>query len=157
MHSIVPKYLNSFTFSIFNNLIPFYCWHIHPIRCIKVNQLYVQACEPRIPGSIPQYPLATFHSLILLPTDQRLPKLLPYCPQMGLTIFICIWGCSSNSLSRSQHIQERTFRSLVLPPTDQRLLKLLPYCPQMRLTMFICIWGCSSNSLSRSQHIQERT
>ena len=47
-------------------------------------------CEPRVPGSNPRYTLTTFHSLISLPSGQRLPKLLPYCPQMRLTTFICI-------------------------------------------------------------------
>ena len=56
----------------------------------------VWVCEPRVLGLIPRYPLATFHSLVLPPSGQRLPKLLLYCPQMGLTMFICIWGCSSN-------------------------------------------------------------
>ena len=27
-------------------------------------------------------------------SGQRLPKLLPYCPQTGLTMFICSWGFS---------------------------------------------------------------
>ena len=50
----------------------------------------IRACKLRVPGLITRYPLATFHSLILSPSGQRLPKLLPYCPQMGLTMFICI-------------------------------------------------------------------
>ena len=32
-----------------------------------------------------QYPLATFLSLVLPPSSQRLPELLSYCPQTGLT------------------------------------------------------------------------
>ena len=36
----------------------------------------VRACEHRIPVSITRYLLATFHSLVLPPRGQRLPKLL---------------------------------------------------------------------------------
>ena len=46
--------------------------------------------EPRVPGSNPHYTLTTFHSLISPSSGQRLSKLLPYCPQTGLTTFICI-------------------------------------------------------------------
>ena len=53
-------------------------------------------CEPRVLGSNLCHTLTTFHSLISPPSGQRLPKLLPYCPQTGLTTFICIWGCSSD-------------------------------------------------------------
>ena len=56
----------------------------------------VRAWEPRILNSNPRYPLTTFHYLISPPSGQRLPKLLPYCPQTGLITLICIWGCSSN-------------------------------------------------------------
>ena len=56
-------------------------------------------CKPRVPDSIPQYLLPTCHYLVLPPSGQRLTKLLPYCPQMGLTMFIWIWGFSSISLS----------------------------------------------------------
>ena len=37
----------------------------------------VWKCETTIPGLIPQYPLATCHYLVLPPSGQRLPKLLP--------------------------------------------------------------------------------
>ena len=37
-----------------------------------------------------QYPLATFLSLVLPPSGQKLPKLLPYCPQTGLTMFYAL-------------------------------------------------------------------
>ena len=46
--------------------------------------------KPRIPGSNPRYTLTTFHSLIASLSGQRLSKLRPYCPQTGLTTFICI-------------------------------------------------------------------
>ena len=47
-------------------------------------------CEPRLQGSNLRYTLTTFHSLISPPSGQRLHKLLPYCPQTGLTTFICV-------------------------------------------------------------------
>ena len=47
-------------------------------------------CEPRIPGSNPRYMLTIFHSLLSPPSGQRIPKLLPYCPQTGLTTLICV-------------------------------------------------------------------
>ena len=47
-------------------------------------------CEPRVLGSNSRYTLTTFHSLISSPSGQSLPKLLPYCPQTGLTMFICV-------------------------------------------------------------------
>ena len=47
-------------------------------------------CEPRVPGSNPCYTLITFQSLISPPSGQRLSKLLPCCPQMGLTTYICV-------------------------------------------------------------------
>ena len=50
----------------------------------------VRVCKPRVPGSIPRYPLATCHYLVSPPSGQRLSKLLPYCPQTGLTMSICI-------------------------------------------------------------------
>ena len=48
------------------------------------------ACEPKVPGSNLRYTLATSYYLISPPSGQRLSKLLPYCPQTGLIIFICI-------------------------------------------------------------------
>ena len=43
----------------------------------------VRACQPKVRVSI--YLLAPFLYLLLPPNSQRLPKLLPYCPQTGLT------------------------------------------------------------------------
>ena len=60
------------------------------------------------PGSIPQYPLATFLSLVLLLSGQRLPKLLLYCPQTGLTMLYAFEAVAAISLSCSQHIQKKT-------------------------------------------------
>ena len=67
----------------------------------------VQVCEPRVSGSNPRYSLTTFHSLISLPNGQRLPKLLPYCPQTGLKMLFASEAVVAVSLARSQHIQER--------------------------------------------------
>ena len=50
----------------------------------------IRAGEPRVLGSNSRYPLTTFQYLISPPSGQRLPKLLPYCPQTGLTTLICI-------------------------------------------------------------------
>ena len=61
----------------------------------------------RVPSSIPRYLLAIFLSLVLLPSDQRLPKLLPYCPQTGLTMLYAFEAVAAVA-SRSQRIQERT-------------------------------------------------
>ena len=33
-----------------------------------------------------RYPMATFHSLVFPPSGEELPKLLPICPQTGLTM-----------------------------------------------------------------------
>ena len=49
-----------------------------------------QICEPRVSGSNLRYTLTTFQYLISPPSGQRLPKLLPYCPQTGLITFICV-------------------------------------------------------------------
>ena len=75
---------------------PLYLLSFSVIRCISFNgEAVVQwssalVCEPRIPGSNPRHTLTTFHSLISLLSGQRLPKLLPYYPQTGLTTFICV-------------------------------------------------------------------
>ena len=75
--------------------------------CISGVVVSVRAWEPMVPGSNPWHPLTTFQYLILLLCGQRLPKLLPYFPQMGLTMLICIWGCSSNKLHTfSTHSRE---------------------------------------------------
>ena len=50
----------------------------------------VRAWELRVPSANPRYPLTTFQYLISPPSGQRLPKLLSYCPQTGLTTLICI-------------------------------------------------------------------
>ena len=50
----------------------------------------VRACEPSVPDLILRFPLASCHYLVLTPSGQKLPKLLPYCPQTDLTMFICI-------------------------------------------------------------------
>ena len=64
----------------------------------------VPSCEPRVPGLIPQYPLTTFHFLALPLSGQRLPKLLPYCSQTGLTMLYASEALAVMSLTSSQHI-----------------------------------------------------
>ena len=65
-----------------------------------------RVCKPRIPGSNSRYSLTTFHSLISPPSDQRLPKLLPYSPQTGLAMLYASEAVAVISLAHSQHIHE---------------------------------------------------
>ena len=68
----------------------------------------VRACEPKVPGSKLWYPLATFLSLILLLSGQKITQIAAILSSDRTYNVICIWGCSSSSLPRFQHIQERT-------------------------------------------------
>ena len=86
----------------------------------------VEAWEPRVPSSNPRYPLTTLQYLISPPSGQRLSKLLPYCPQTGLTTVICIWGCSSNkphtfsTYSREPKHLRRHYKKILKPTSNNR-------------------------------------
>ena len=45
--------------------------------------------------------------LVLPSSGQRLPKLLPYCPQMGLAMVICICGSIEQLASCTHHQRKR--------------------------------------------------
>ena len=81
--------------------------HYHTGEAV-VQWSRVRICELyRFPGSNSRYSLTTFHSLVLPPSGQRLPKLLPYCPQTGLTMLYAFEVVAAISLAHSQHIHER--------------------------------------------------
>ena len=66
-----------------------------------------QVCKPRVLVSNLRYLLTTFHSLISPASGQKLSKLLPYCPQTGLTMLYASEAVAAISLAPSQHIHER--------------------------------------------------
>ena len=96
----------------------------------------VRACESRVPGLILQYPWATFLSLVLPLSGQRLPKLLPYYPQMGLTMlyaFETVAAVASlvlNILKREHKHSWRHYRKFKPTPNNgQRQSKLTSIKP----------------------------
>ena len=58
-------------------------------------------------GSRVRYPLASFHYLKSPPSGQGLPKLLPYCPQTGLTMLYAAISLSSFSTYSSENVNFR--------------------------------------------------
>ena len=65
-----------------------------------------RVCQPSVPDSNPSYSLTICHSLISLPSGKRLPRLLPYCPQMTLTMLYASEAVVALSLAHSLHIRE---------------------------------------------------
>ena len=64
-----------------------------------------RVCKPRVTGFNPRYSVTTFHSLISPPSGERLPKLLPDCPQTGLTMLYASEAVVAVILTPSQLIQ----------------------------------------------------
>ena len=92
-----PPRTLKFTYTFFTNF---------PLS-VMVQWSSAWVCKPRVVGSNLCYSLTTFHSLISPQSGQRLPKLLSYCPQTGLTMLYASEALVAISLARFQHIQER--------------------------------------------------
>ena len=90
-----------------------------------------RVCKARVPGSIFRYPLATFLSLVLPLSGQRLPKLLLYCPRTGLTTlyaFESVAGVASlvlNIFMRERKHSRHQYKNVQPTPNNgQRQSKL---------------------------------
>ena len=81
---------------VYSTFVVFCLYSKYKIMWMAMVQWSAFGHRSRIPVSNPRYPLTTFQYLISPPGGRRLPKLLPYCPQTGLTTLICIWDYSSN-------------------------------------------------------------
>ena len=77
-------------------------------------------CKPRVLGSILRYPMATFLSLVLPPSGQRLPKLLPYCPQMGLTMLYTFEAVASIASLVLNVLENITIRGVTMKNLNLR-------------------------------------